>query len=984
MEEREEVIRTLDGEIEDMQEIVNNIPEGNPLKAKAFSGLGSLFKEKFYITDHESDIDNAITNALKAVAATEDRHNRRTFLNDLGIYYREKFLISDDLPDIDKAVNYLREVIDTYSREDLIPARVFNSLGTAIGDRYLKDGKDADIDEAIEHIRNAISATPAHDPDEARLLNDLASLHGDRFSNKGEKPDLDEAVQNAHRAIQLTPDDHPMYATRSNNLATLLRDRHRIDSKEGDLDAAAGFAQHAVRANTHNKSERAIYLSNLANILGERSVRRDSQAADFDPAIEYAQESVDMTEKGHPDRPRRLSNLGELLRRKALKLPTEAAKSCLERAIDATFCAVKATKTDDQDYAARVNNLGLLFGDAYRCNGRSDDLDKAIQYSKEAIDGTDDDNPDLATYYSNLGSLFHHRCELHGQARQEDLRNAMSAYESCLGTSSGFPLTRVLAGQTAVYHLAAEKNWIKAAQLLDQILDLLPMITQPTSARDDLQHTLRQLFGLASVTGSVFLKAGRSPAKALQALEQSRGIISSLMMDFRADLSSLDGEHDDKRSRYIKVRQQITTANRFRDSSFLETSPRDYMTHDENIRRLFKDLSDIQNEIRQCRGFGNFLLPPSEKEISDLARDGPLVSFNVSDFSSEAFLVTTHGVQVVELPDLRKTNARRVIDACASRGNVARRDGLLSIGGKKQEQHLVSDAPTELSTLWRVAVKPVLSKLGLLTAVSTEKLPHIWWVGGGIMAQAPIHAAGDHSKGSTENTLSHVVSSYVTTLKTLQLIRKRPPTWRGKLKPKVLVISMPNTPDHNVTLSVADEAEAIEKHTGAWACTTVLEQPTKKEVLDEFETCTVAHFACHGIADSVEPAKSALLLGREKQERLALGDLDTVIHDGVELAYLSACSTAELKVEDLVDESIHLASSFQLSGFRHVIGTLWGADDAAAVAIAGKFYAELAREMDSEGFSVSHALHRAVTDFRGRQENCAAAWKWAPFIHMGC
>jgi CHAT domain-containing protein len=44
---------------------------------------------------------------------------------------------------------------------------------------------------------------------------------------------------------------------------------------------------------------------------------------------------------------------------------------------------------------------------------------------------------------------------------------------------------------------------------------------------------------------------------------------------------------------------------------------------------------------------------------------------------------------------------------------------------------------------------------------------------------------------------------------------------------------------------------------------------------------------------------------------------------GAKLAYLSACSTAENKIDQLADEVIHLASAFQVAGFRHVAGAMW-------------------------------------------------------------
>ena len=87
---------------------------------------------------------------------------------------------------------------------------------------------------------------------------------------------------------------------------------------------------------------------------------------------------------------------------------------------------------------------------------------------------------------------------------------------------------------------------------------------------------------------------------------------------------------------------------------------------------------------------------------------------------------------------------------------------------------------------------------------------------------------------------------------------------------------------------------------------------------------------------------------------------------------------------NLADEGIHLASSFQLVGFRHVIGTLWGADDHAAVEVAKNFYNALPHFNINGSLSVARALHYAITSFKNVGENWKDCSKWASFVHYGC
>ncbi|KAK4696568.1 hypothetical protein P7C71_g1361, partial [Lecanoromycetidae sp. Uapishka_2] len=207
----------------------------------------------------------------------------------------------------------------------------------------------------------------------------------------------------------------------------------------------------------------------------------------------------------------------------------------------------------------------------------------------------------------------------------------------------------------------------------------------------------------------------------------------------------------------------------------------------------------------------------------------------------------------------------------------------------------------------------------------------------------------------------------------------------------MVIISMPTTPEGHKVLQLAEEVAKVRDKSEYWTDITSLDRPSKENALNALRDCDIAHFACHGTADQEEPTKSALLLGRDVLEKLTLEDImkmDFDSHENVPLAYLSACSTAEIKVRNLVDESIHLASAFQLAGFMHVIGTLWAADDAAAVEIAGKFYEGLdlyERKLDQdENGSVAYALHYAVLHYRNISGNSLAVAKWAPFIHLGC
>jgi CHAT domain-containing protein len=118
---------------------------------------------------------------------------------------------------------------------------------------------------------------------------------------------------------------------------------------------------------------------------------------------------------------------------------------------------------------------------------------------------------------------------------------------------------------------------------------------------------------------------------------------------------------------------------------------------------------------------------------------------------------------------------------------------------------------------------------------------------------------------------------------------------------------------------------------------------------------------------------------------LTVKELSTLDFGKARIAYLSACSTAENAREKLSDESIHLASAFQLAGFSHVIATLWEAKDRGAVPLAGFFYKHLIMELvtfKGDHDAVAHALHRALCEVRQDKKTRNPLY-WAPFVHIG-
>lgn len=150
---------------------------------------------------------------------------------------------------------------------------------------------------------------------------------------------------------------------------------------------------------------------------------------------------------------------------------------------------------------------------------------------------------------------------------------------------------------------------------------------------------------------------------------------------------------------------------------------------------------------------------------------------------------------------------------------------------------------------------------------------------------------------------------------------------------------------------------------------------TISQVLSALPFATWAHFACHATSSPAIPSNSGLLL---HDGPLPIPLISALRLDEAELAYLSACSTAQSGWQH-ADEVIHLVSGFRLAGYRHVVGTLWPLDDMIAAAAAHRFYELLPDTPAADQAAIT--LHQVTRELRDQHRDRPDLW--APIIHSG-
>lgn len=417
---------------------------------------------------------------------------------------------------------------------------------------------------------------------------------------------------------------------------------------------------------------------------------------------------------------------------------------------------------------------------------------------------------------------------------------------------------------------------------------------------------------------------------------------------------------------------------------------------------LAREWDALVEQVRKLEGFEDFLRPPRLETLLPAATDGPVVVINISQWRCDALIVTTAGVEVVELPQLsaealaeKVSNYLRAlhqVDGAAHNLHVAWQcyesgdRSLEAISQYTQAKRAVQDTErdrdetlaTVLAWLWDEITDPVLTALGLVsTPEQDQPWSRLWWCPTGLLTLLPLHAAGHYDtsgQSSGRTVMDRVVSSYTPTLRAL--LEARRPLDSPPDDERILIVSLADTPGELPLTDVTREQELLKSLFAG--CHTVLEggAATWEAVRSELPRHRWAHFSCHGGQNLADPSHGGLLL---HDRLLSIADISTEQYRG-EFAFLSACMTATGGV-NLPDEAITLAAALHYSGYRHVIGTLWSVYDKTAADVAETVYRELTKDGRFYPAESAYALHKTIRNLRDNGELTPSAW--VPFTHTG-
>jgi tetratricopeptide (TPR) repeat protein len=953
-------IDSLEEAIEVFRQAVQTTPINLSSLQRGLISLENSIRSRNERMGQMEGLEEAIQIARQVVKGTPSAAaSLGDFLNNLGNALSHRYERTGEIEDLEEAIQIARQVVENTSDDHPGLTGWLSNLGNSLRNRYQRTGQMESLEEGIRFSRQAVKRTPSDHPSLAALLNNLGVMFETRYQRTGRIEDLEEAIQIARQAVEGTPSDHHSIAAFSSNLGTLLDHRYQRTGQMESLEEGIRFSRQAVKRTPSDHPSLAALLNNLGVMLRNR-YRRTGQTEDLNEAIQIARQVVKETPDDHLSRPSWLYNLGNSL---GLRYVRTGRMEDLEEAIQVFRQAVQSTPDDHPDLARWLINLGNKLGSKYEQTGQMNDLEEAIQVARQAVEGIPSDHPDLTAGLINLGVMLGVRYERTGQ--MQDIEEAIRVCRQAVQIKSAPPFNRINAIVMALRPLLKREDYHGCYALSVEAINLLQLMHKRSLTVQDRQYVVSCFSGLATQACSLAIQTQQPLFEALRLLESGRGVILSLLMDDRSDTSKLKEAHPVLCARYESLRLEVNTP--------LESTKSQQTGEYISTRRpqAIEELERCIQDIRELPDLGSFQKGLSAEQIQSASRKGSIVVVNVTNLRSDAIIISVSGFSLVPLPRFEVVQAQRWVD-----------QKLTSAGNNKSYRQF-------LTWLWRECVKPVLTELGYSAQPSPENLPRVWWIGTGLASSFPFHAACDVSAG--ENTFCRVLSSYTTSIKALIHARERVSisTKSNETTPKLLMVTMAKTPGANDLPGVKAEKSTVLGALGNSVHVEVLDQPDSSSVISQISKCNIAHFACHGTSNSRDPSQSGLLLqtatADPEQEILTVLKLCENHPTLGEIAYLSACSTAENRAEGLIDEGLHVVSGFQVAGFRHVIGTLWPSDDSVCVEVARLFYAKLCQNgaLKYTDRAVAMALHKAVSDVSMRVEYRKRPLHWAQFVHYG-
>ncbi|KAF8200073.1 CHAT domain-containing protein [Mycena galopus ATCC 62051] len=988
------------GDVEDMaeavalhREVLSITSVGHPDRGHALNQLANSILAHFRISGDSADIDESVKLHRKALSLySQDDPEHGSVLDDLANALWTRYFQGNNPCDINESVDLHRQSLAFYSDPHTGRGGRLHNLAVSLQTRYENLGDPHDMTDAIELHREALLLHAVPHPDRPKSLTHLADALKTRFDDTGDQKDIDESIRLHRESIQLQLSDK-VQASASNSLANAILSRFEQWRDPQDIVEIIQIYRDSLARCPAPNPDRGSCLNRLANALWT-SFHHGDDIRHLEEAIDLHREAITTYPSSHTNHGSALNDLAVALRTRFQKLHNF---DDIEEVIELHRAALALRPVPHPGRASSLSNLANALFDLH---GALEDIEEAISLHREALELHPAPYADRARWLNSLAQCLE-SAYIH-QKDERYLQQSIATFKEAATYSCTPPITRfgyaTSWANIATKHPHTQTSALEAYRTAIDILPQLAALSLDVRSRHQiLTTTASSAIGAAAANCAISLE---NPGLAVEFLEASRSVFWTQALRLRTPLDDLRANNPKLASEFSKLCHDLEQAS-FRNNKLSKTGDAAVLEAEgERSRLLNEEWARIVGSIRSINEFKDFMQPQGIAALQTAARLGPIVIISPGECVGHALIVKENETQSVTLPLLTRKRMMYLVDLTraltsgsdfdfeefkTSRGDSDL--GVHRLCGKREglDPRTTEDIfPDLLGALWNEIASPVISALELKKSTNPRRL---WWCLTGPLIFLPIHAAGiNFNNGQLEDCVSnYVTSSYTPTLTTLLNPPEEPVE-----SFKMVTVIVPDAPSNSYLAGARIELAEIERRVPKEWHTVVGE--TSKATVEATTTalgnCSIAHFACHGVQDTVNPLNSGLVLhdGRlgiaELMRRASVGD------SNLSLAFLSACETAKGD-NSTPDEAMHLAGVMLFAGFRSVIGTMWQMDDRDGAKIAATFYERLFSRIDATSQPLkfpdlaksAEALHHAVNELKEGKD--AIHLRWVPFVHYG-
>ncbi|KAF8495540.1 hypothetical protein F5888DRAFT_563958 [Russula emetica] len=465
---------------------------------------------------------------------------------------------------------------------------------------------------------------------------------------------------------------------------------------------------------------------------------------------------------------------------------------------------------------------------------------------------------------------------------------------------------------------------------------------------------------------------------AIETLEQGRALLWSEMHGLRTSTDQLQTADPDLAEKFTAINKKLEklTTSTWSDEGLgvadggFECDKQMVPYPDLMVRQqeLLKDRDTLISQIRDLPGFENFLLPLSFDALRSASSSGPVIIINHCKLRSD-ILIVFHKYPPSHIPTsydfFDRANCSKVELL------TARQKYGLDSGNYQKALSFV------LEELYELVGRPVIERLNKMGVPEQSR---VWWCPTSVFGYLPLHAMGPiPSDSENPRYFSDLyITSYTPTLSALIASRKPDSDTQMPALPTLLVAQpSPSLPGTGLDAQVIRDLNLKATSLGRG-------NTTLATVLDALQRHRFACIAYNGELKTGRPFEASMRF--PNGEYLTLLDFVRSQHPAGEFALLPGSHTAELTEESIPDEALHLSAAVQYSGYRSVVGTLWGMDDSVdyeqdlAKAVLWSMFSEEKGGEEPYYERSARALRDAVQQMRCSDP---PLMRWVNYVHYG-